>query len=99
MRKLLLSIATFVFSLNAYAATQERPAAAFPIKPIRMVMPFSAGGGTDIVGRLLAKEMSELLGQPVVADNRTGAGGRIGIELVAHATPDGHTLLFSNQSV
>jgi tripartite-type tricarboxylate transporter receptor subunit TctC len=64
-----------------------------------MVMPFSAGGGTDIVGRLLAKEMSELLGQPVIADNRTGAGGRIGIELVAHATADGHTLLFSNQSV
>ena len=101
MLKLLFSIAAAaVLSVNAHAATQDRAApAGYPTKPIRMVMPFSSGGGTDIVGRLLAKEMGELLGQPVVADNRTGAGGLIGIELVAHAAPDGYTLIFSNQSI
>ena len=52
-----------------------------------MVMPFSPGGGTDLVGRLLAKEMSEALGQTVVADNRTGAGGLIGIETAPAGTP------------
>ena len=101
MLKLLFSIAAAAgLSVNAQAATQEGTAAAgYPTKPIRMVMPFSSGGGTDIVGRLLAKEMGELLGQAVVADNRTGAGGLIGIELVAHAAPDGYTLIFSNQSI
>jgi tripartite-type tricarboxylate transporter receptor subunit TctC len=64
-----------------------------------MVMPFSPGGGTDLIGRLLAKDMSEGLGQPVIADNRTGAGGLIGIELVARSNPDGYTVLFTNQSI
>lgn len=64
-----------------------------------MIMPFSPGGGTDLVGRLLAKEMTESLGQAVVADNRTGAGGLIGIETAARANPDGYTVLFTNQSI
>jgi tripartite-type tricarboxylate transporter receptor subunit TctC len=72
---------------------------AYPIKPIRMVVPFSAGGGTDLVGRLLAKEMTEIFGQTVLLDNRTGAGGHIGIEIVARANPDGYTVLFINQSI
>jgi len=100
MLRLLFAIAAAGVSLSVQGAAQERmPAAAYPTKPIRMVMPFSAGGGTDIIGRLLAKDMGEALGQPVVADNRTGAGGLIGIELVAHAAPDGYTLIFSNQSI
>jgi tripartite-type tricarboxylate transporter receptor subunit TctC len=64
----------------------------YPARPIRMIIAFPAGGGSDIVGRALAQELSELLGEPVVVDNRGGAGGVIGTELGARAAPDGYTL-------
>ncbi len=64
----------------------------FPVKPVRMIIAFPAGGGSDIVGRALAQELTQLLGQPVVVDNRGGAGGIIGTELGARAAPDGYTL-------
>jgi tripartite-type tricarboxylate transporter receptor subunit TctC len=85
--------------LAAITPAIAQPSAAYPTKPIRMVVPFSAGGGTDLVGRLLAKEMTEIFGQTVLLDNRTGAGGHIGIEIVARANPDGYTVLFINQSI
>jgi len=71
-----------------------RPAAAqaFPNRPIRLVVPYPAGGGVDLVGRILADPMGRLLGQPVVVDNRAGAAGSIGIESVARSAPDGYTL-------
>jgi tripartite-type tricarboxylate transporter receptor subunit TctC len=72
---------------------------AFPAKPIRIVVPFSAGGPTDITARLIAPRMTELLGQPIVIDNRAGATGIIGAELVAKAPPDGYALLFGTASV
>jgi tripartite-type tricarboxylate transporter receptor subunit TctC len=68
----------------------------FPTKPIRIIVPFSPGGGTDTMARVIAQKMSENWGQPVVIENRTGAGGAIGTALAAKATPDGHTLLVSS---
>ncbi|MBP0493361.1 tripartite tricarboxylate transporter substrate-binding protein [Pararoseomonas indoligenes] len=70
-----------------------RAQAAFPSRAITMVIPFAAGGPTDIVGRLLAESMGKDLGQPVVVENSTGAGGTIGAQRVAQARPDGYTVL------
>ena len=67
--------------------------AKYPSEAVTLVVPYSAGGGTDIVGRLMAQRLSELWGQSVVVDNRTGANGVIGSSTVARAAPDGHTLL------
>jgi tripartite-type tricarboxylate transporter receptor subunit TctC len=69
------------------------PAQAWPSKPIRVVVPFPPGGGIDTVARIVVPKMSESLGQPMVIDNRSGAGGTVGTEVVARATPDGHVLL------
>jgi tripartite-type tricarboxylate transporter receptor subunit TctC len=71
---------------------------AFPVKPIRLVIPFAAGGVSDIVGRALGQKMGELFGQPIVIENRAGAGGAVGSEFVANANPDGYTLLLSSIS-
>ena len=87
------------FAVMAAAFTVSSPVfpQAFPSKPIRMVIPFPPGG-VDITGRLLANKMSELLGQPVVVDNRGGANGLIGSELVARSAPDGYTILLTTPS-
>jgi tripartite-type tricarboxylate transporter receptor subunit TctC len=72
----------------AVAATET-----FPIRPIRLIVPYPPGGGTDIIARVLGEKLRGSLGQPVVIDNRGGAGGILGTELAAKAAPDGHTLL------
>jgi tripartite-type tricarboxylate transporter receptor subunit TctC len=64
----------------------------YPERPVRVIVPFAPGGGTDIVGRAIAKQMTEALGQTVMVDNRPGAGGSIGEEMIARATPDGYTI-------
>ncbi len=74
-------------------------AAAYPERPIRMVVPFAAGGGSDISARLLADGISPLIGQTVVIDNRGGAGSSLGTDIVTKATPDGYTLLLGNISL
>ena len=68
----------------------------FPSRPVRLIAPFPAGGGVDIVARQLAQKLTEKWGEQVVVDNRTGATGIIGTELAARATPDGHTLIMGN---
>jgi tripartite-type tricarboxylate transporter receptor subunit TctC len=77
------------------AAAQER----YPERPIRLVVPYQPGGGTDIVGRVVAQRLSETLGQSMVVENRSGAAGTIAGRLVATATPDGHTLLIDSLSI
>lgn len=71
----------------------------YPVRAIRMLVPFPAGGGSDTIARVTAQKLSGLLGQQVVIDNRAGASGNIAAEIVAKATPDGYTLMFANSSI
>ena len=80
----------------ALLASGARAQAAYPTRPIRMIIPFAAGGGTDVPGRILADAMSATLGQPVVVENRTGAGGTIGMEAAVRSPPDGYTLVLTS---
>jgi tripartite-type tricarboxylate transporter receptor subunit TctC len=88
--------ATIAVSMFAAVAAPVAHAQAYPSKPIRMIVPFSAGGTTDIVARIVAQRMSESMGQTVLVENRAGAGGAIGADLVAKAAPDGYTILMHN---
>jgi len=85
---------TTVFVCLASAGLQSALADSYPVRPVRFIVPFPAGGGTDTVARLIASPLAERLGQPVVVDNRGGANAIIGTDLGAKAPPDGHTLTF-----
>ncbi len=80
--------------LGAIAAT-DAAAQAYPARPIRLVIPFSPGGATDVPGRLIAQKLSAVFGHQIIVDNRPGAGSAIGSEIVARAQPDGYTLLLT----
>ena len=72
--------------------------ASYPTKPIRMVVPYAPGGGSDIVARIVGQKMTDTLGQPIIIDNRPGAAGMLGAEIVANAVADGYTLLLADSS-
>ena len=78
----------------AFAAADD-----YPRRPIRLVVPFSASGGSDLVARVLGKNFTDSMGQPVIVDNRPGGGGTIGVELVAHAPADGYTVVFTTATL
>lgn len=81
---------------GAVASASAQP---FPQRPVRLVVPVSAGGGVDTLARIIGQQMSSTWGQPFIVDNRTGAGGSIGVEIVARAAPDGYTLLVSSSTM
>jgi tripartite-type tricarboxylate transporter receptor subunit TctC len=85
--------------LAVLCATAPAGAADYPERPVTLVVGFPPGGPSDVLARIVAKKFSELLGQPFVVDNRPGAGGNVAGELVAHAEPDGYTLLMGNNSI
>lgn len=94
MRALVAALALALASTQAAA----QPTASYPVKPVRMVVGFAPGGGTDIIARLVAQRLSERWGQPVIVDNRPGASGNIGAEQVAKSAPDGYTILMAFSS-
>jgi len=87
----------FVFVAGAVPdGAMAADAPAYPVKPLRLVVPFPAGGTADLLGRLVGQDLATRLGQPVVIDNKAGAGRGLGSEIVARSAPDGYTLLLSN---
>ena len=94
MRKLLGVLAACVALLPAAAMAQ-----AYPSKPVKIIVPFPAGGATDVVARLLAQKLGEAWGQSVIVENRTGAGGNIGADAAAKSPPDGYTLFMTSGSI
>ncbi len=89
-----IAFAVMLAGFAAPALAQE-----YPARQVRVVLPFPAGGGSDIIARVVAQKLTASLGQPVVVDNRAGASGNIAAEIVARSAPDGYTLLFGNSSL
>ena len=89
-------LAVTLAALSLAALASQAGAQAWPAKPIRMVSAFPPGGTTDILARVLGQKLTEVLGQPVVVENKVGAGGMIGTEAVAKSAPDGYTFLVGN---
>lgn len=93
MRTLRLLLASFLLALGAASATQ-----AYPSRPITMIVPFVAGGQTDVITRIVADHMRATLGAPIIIENVAGAGGTVGLGRVARAPPDGYTLILGSQT-
>jgi len=94
LRKLLLGVAAFVLAL-----TCEVQAQSYPNRPIRLISPFAAGGGSDLLARVVATKLGDRLGVPVVVENRPGAGALIGLQTLARSAPDGYTLALGSSAL
>jgi len=94
-------LATVLAGLStiALAAAASVQAQEYPTRGVRMVLPFPAGGGSDLIARVVAQKFTASLGQTVIVDNRAGASGNIAAEIVVKSPPDGYTLLFGNSSL
>ena len=90
-RKILLLLFLYLVAWPGFAQP-------YPSKPIRLVIPWPAGGPTDVLGRVFAERLSKVLGQPLIIDNRVGASGAIGADIVARAVPDGYTLMVQSMT-
>lgn len=93
LRSVCLALATVVFLVGT--SIQSSSAQNYPQKPVRFIVPYTAGGPSDVVGRMIGDRLTEVLGKQVIVDNRGGANGNIGMELAAKSDPDGHTIIFS----
>jgi tripartite-type tricarboxylate transporter receptor subunit TctC len=94
-----LKVVSFVSALMlGFAAAPAHADETYPNRPVRIIVSFSAGGPTDIVGRIFAQKLSELLGQQFFVENKVGAGGNIGADVAAKSPPDGYTLLVATVS-
>lgn len=91
--------ATLILMAGALLASTAAAAQNFPTKPVRVIVPFSAGGATDIVTRVVAQKLTEIWGQTIVVDNRAGAGGNIGADLAAKSPADGYTIFMTSGSI
>ena len=94
----IVKVASLLGALSTLFAPQASFAQPYPTRPVRMVVPFAAGGATDVMARQLAQYVTNALGQPFVVENVLGAGGNVGARLVARAAPDGYTLLYGTTS-
>src|SRR5215212_7921509 len=86
------------FGLLCALCNVSAVAQSYPSRPVRVIVPYPAGGSLDLIGRVYAKALGDSLGQPFIVDNRGGANGNVGTEVVANAAPDGYTLVITSSS-
>jgi tripartite-type tricarboxylate transporter receptor subunit TctC len=96
MKRLVRNLPAALLGLAALAPLAAGAAQPYPVRPVRMIVPFEPGGASDFVGRIVQPKLGEELGQTIVVENRSGASGYIGVEIASQAVPDGHTLLLGN---
>src|SRR5687767_3323798 len=93
------AVAAIVLGIAVASPATAAEAERYPVKPIRIVVPFTPGGSNDLLGRVIAQKFTEAWGQPAIIDNRPGGGSTIGIEVVVRAAPDGYTLLTTSAGI
>src|SRR5687768_7502496 len=99
MKRTLLNFMAALCAAFTAASPLTTSAQSYPTKPVRLVVPYGAGGPSDVIARVVADEMGKSLGQPVIVDNKPGAGSMLGTEIVVRSVPDGYTLLLTDLPV